>query len=123
MSPSMVQHPPSKSPSTGTTMSPSMVQHPPSRSPSVFVPGLPSSVDEPANCELLPYAPDGFEDHVQYCSVGGTVYLNGRDTCVPSDSANLETALQDVWETQWDLAAGSCTGGRTTDTALTDQMW
>eukprot|EP00492_Amphilonche_elongata_P002449 TRINITY_DN26_c0_g2_i4.p1 TRINITY_DN26_c0_g2~~TRINITY_DN26_c0_g2_i4.p1 ORF type:complete len:426 (-),score=97.03 TRINITY_DN26_c0_g2_i4:231-1478(-) len=85
---------------------------------------LPSTVASPSGCVDTGFDVQGFE-YLDWCSVDGTVYLNGRDTCVPSggDETEMFSALQTVWDDQWYLAADGCDGGRTYDEATEDQLW
>jgi len=85
---------------------------------------LPSTVASPSDCVDTGFEVEGFPN-VNFCSSAGTVYLNGRDTCVPSSGDETETydALQNVWEDDWYLAADGCTADKTYDEATVDQLW
>jgi len=88
------------------------------------VDSLPSSVANPSDCVDTGFSVEGFES-VVFCEAMGTVYLNGRDTCVPSggDQTEMYSLLQDVWDNSWYLASGDCTGDKTYDEATGDQLW
>merc|ERR1719357_104841 len=92
--------------------------------PTAVADSLPSSVAAPADCVDVGFSIADF-DELQWCASDGTVYLNGRDTCVASaqEAAELESALTNVWENSWYLASGECTGDRSYDDATADQLW
>jgi len=85
---------------------------------------LPSSVATPSSCVDTGFSIEGFESLV-WCEYDGSVYLNGRDTCVSSgtDESTMFAALQSVWDNDWDLAAGDCTGDKTYEESTDDQLW
>jgi len=97
---------------------------PATQEPTAVADSLPSSVAAPAGCVDVGFSVENF-DELQWCASGGTVYLNGRDTCVASDqeSAALQSALTEVWENSWYLASGECTGDRSYEEATDDQLW
>jgi len=108
-------------------MSPTEEETPAPTEPQTEAPvadSLPSSVATPSSCADTGFSVEGFESLV-WCEYEGTVYLNGRDTCVSSgtDESTMFASLQSVWDNDWDLAAGECTGDKTYDEATDDQLW
>jgi len=85
---------------------------------------LPSSLSNPSDCADTGFSVEGFES-LYFCESAGTVYLNGRDTCVASggDQTEMYQSLQDVFDNSWYLAGGDCDGGRSYDEATQDQLW
>jgi hypothetical protein len=83
---------------------------------------LPSSVTPPSDCQSIAFVPEGFDGHVSYCVSAGVVYLNGRSTCIPSTTDNLDVALQNSWDNDWYLSPlPECS--KDYDTATDDQLW
>merc|ERR1712117_890534 len=114
-------------PTDPATQEPSDTQaptDPATEAPTAVEDSLPSSVAAPAGCVDVGFSVENF-DELQWCASGGTVYLNGRDTCVASDqeSAALQSALTEVWNNSWYLASGECTGDRSYEEATDDQLW
>merc|ERR1719195_1245714 len=97
---------------------------PATEEPTAVADSLPSSVAAPAGCADVGFSVENF-DELLWCASGGTVYLNGRDTCVASDqeSAALQSDLTEVWNNSWYLASGECTGDRSYEEATDDQLW
>merc|ERR1712141_886533 len=84
---------------------------------------LPSSQAPPSNCQSIAFVPEGFEGHVSYCTSDGVVYLNGRSTCIPSNTDNLDVALQNSWDNDWYLSPLANCDGKDYDLATDDQLW
>jgi len=85
---------------------------------------LPSSLPISGDCQDTGFKIEGFPT-ITFCALDGSVYLNGRNTCVPSTSTEnvMYDSLTEVWNDQWYLAAGTCDGGKTYDEATQDQLW
>eukprot|EP00493_Phyllostaurus_siculus_P021237 UN21563 len=85
---------------------------------------LPSSLAISGDCQDTGFKVEGF-DSITFCALDGFVYLNGRNTCVPSTTSEnvMHNSLTTVWNDQWYLAAEPCDGGKTYDEATQDQLW
>jgi len=85
---------------------------------------LPSSLPISGDCQDTGFKVEGF-DTITFCALDGFVYLNGRNTCVPSTGAEdvMHNSLATVWNDQWYLAAEPCDRGLTYDEATQDQLW
>jgi len=85
---------------------------------------LPSSLAISGDCQDTGFKVEGF-DTITFCALDGFVYLNGRNTCVPSTGAEdvIYNSLTTVWNDQWYLAAEPCDRGLTYVEATQDQLW
>eukprot|EP00493_Phyllostaurus_siculus_P018075 UN18357 len=76
-----------KAPTVPVTQEPSDTEaptFPDTQEPTAVADSLPSSVAAPAGCADVGFSVENFAE-LLWCASGGTVYLNGRDTCVASD--------------------------------------
>jgi hypothetical protein len=77
----------------------------------------------PAPCTSFDgYAPEDFEQVVDYCSYNGCYYMNGMETCVcDATSTNVAADLQNLWETSFELS--QCSDTRSFDEVMNDQLF
>merc|ERR1712117_800679 len=77
----------------------------------------------PAPCTSYDgYAPEDFEQVVDYCSYNGCYYMNGMETCVcDATSSNVAADLQNLWETSFELS--QCSDTRSFDEVMNDQLF
>merc|ERR1711951_99909 len=70
---------------------------------------LPSTVAISSDCQDTGFKVEGF-DTITFCALDGFVYLNGRNTCVPSTGLQdvMYSSLTTVWNDQWYLAKDPC---------------